>query len=115
MIGITAIQMAGGVYCALSPRDPELRLSSLVKQTESYLVLVHSRTKTKFLDNSITLNIDSTLVNHNIESDMNVDPLSNIKITPENLAYILFTSGSTGTPKGVSNEKQSFVADWQYL
>ena len=43
-----AIEMVGGVYCPLSPRDPQHRLHALVQQTQSRLVLVHWLTKTKF-------------------------------------------------------------------
>ncbi|CAF1591220.1 unnamed protein product, partial [Adineta steineri] len=41
VIGIMGIEMAGGVYCPLSPRDPQHRLHALVEQTQSRLVLVH--------------------------------------------------------------------------
>ncbi|CAF1356610.1 unnamed protein product, partial [Adineta steineri] len=44
VIGIMSIEMAGGVYCPLSPRDPQHRLHSLVEQTQSRLVLVHHLT-----------------------------------------------------------------------
>ena len=37
-----------------------------------------------------------------MESDVDVDRLSNVLVTPDNIAYIIFTSGSTGTPKAVS-------------
>ena len=40
-----AIEMTGGVYCALSPRDPRYRLHELVQQTRSPLVLTHFLTK----------------------------------------------------------------------
>ena len=43
-----AIEMVGGVYCPLSPRDPQHRLHALLQQTQSRLVLVHHLTKTKF-------------------------------------------------------------------
>jgi surfactin family lipopeptide synthetase C len=102
VIGILAIEMVGGVYCPLSPHDPEYRLYSLLEQTQSRLVLVHYLTKTKFNDDIITLDIDSVLANNDIDSSINVDQLSNVIVTSENVAYIVFTSGSTGTPKAVS-------------
>ena len=36
-----AIEMVGGIYCPLSPHDPQQRLHTLVQQTQSRLVLVH--------------------------------------------------------------------------
>ena len=94
--------MIGGVYCPLSPRDPQHRLHALVQQTQSRLVLVHYLTKTKFNDDIISLDIDSILTDNNIDNDVDVDQLSNVIVTPDNIAYIIFTSGSTGTPKAVS-------------
>ncbi|CAF4379848.1 unnamed protein product, partial [Rotaria sordida] len=35
VIGVMAIEMAGGVYCPLSPRDPRHRLHALLQQTQS--------------------------------------------------------------------------------
>jgi fengycin family lipopeptide synthetase D len=95
--------MIGGVYCPLSPHDPEHRLHSLVEQTQSRLVLVHSSTKTKFSDHIILFNMDSLLINNLVANDANIDQISNIILTPKNIAYIIFTSGSTGTPKAVSS------------
>ena len=99
-----AIEMMGGVYCPLSPRDPEHRLHSLVEQTQSRLVLLHCQTKTKFDQKIHSLDIDSLLDDHHLIKDGNVDRLSDIMVTRENIAYIIFTSGSTGIPKAVSNE-----------
>jgi non-ribosomal peptide synthetase component F len=98
-----AILMGGGVYCPLSPRDPEHRLHALLQQTQSRLVLVHSLTKTKFNDDIISFDIESILNNNEPNGDIDIDRLSNMKVTSDNIAYIIFTSGSTGTPKGVSN------------
>ncbi|CAF1165930.1 unnamed protein product, partial [Adineta steineri] len=97
VIGIMGIEMAGGVYCPLSPRDPQHRLYALTQQTQSRLVLVHYLTKTKFNHDVISLAIDSIL---NI-NDMDNQGLSNMIIKGDEIAYIIFTSGSTGTPKAV--------------
>ncbi len=94
-----AIEMIGGVYCPLSPRDPQHRLHALLQQTQSRLVLIHHLTKTKFNDDIISLDIDSILTDNDVEGD--IDRLSNIKVTPKRTAYIIFTSGSTGLPKAV--------------
>ncbi len=99
-----AIEMSGGVYCPLSPHDPQHRLHALAQQTESHCVLVHYRTKTKFENHIISLNIDFILADGNPESDIDINRLSNLIVTSENVAYIIFTSGSTGTPKAVSNQ-----------
>jgi non-ribosomal peptide synthetase component F len=102
-----AIEMVGGIYCPLSPRDPQHRLHLLLEQTQTRLVLVHRLTKTKFNDNIITLDIDSVLTNHTVESDIDVHRLSNVLVTLDSTAYIIFTSGSTGTPKAVSHKRNT--------
>ncbi len=99
-----AIEMVGGVYCPLSPRDPQHRLQSLLVQTQSRSVLVHYLTKTKFEHDSISTDIDSVLLNNDIKSDNDIDLLATVLVTPDDIAYIIFTSGSTGTPKAVSNQ-----------
>ena len=100
-----AIETIGGVYCPLSPRDPQHRLHALLQQTQSRLVLIHHLTKTKFNDDIISLDIDLILTGNDVDSDVDVDRLSNITVTTNDIAYIIFTSGSTGTPKAVSNDK----------
>ena len=95
------IEMIGGVYCPLSPRDPQHRLYTLLQQTHSRLVLIHHLTKTKFNDDIISLDIDLILADNDRESDVDADRLSNIIVTPKSIAYIIFTSGSTGIPKAV--------------
>ena len=104
-----AIVMAGGVYCPLSPRDPQHRLHALLQQTQSHLLLIHSLTKTKFNDNIISFDIESILNNSVLINDIDINRLSNIKVIPDNIAYIIFTSGSTGTPKAVSNEADILI------
>jgi non-ribosomal peptide synthetase component F len=96
-----AIEMIGGVYCPLSPRDPQHRLHTLIQQTQSHLVLVHHLTKPLFNDIIISLDIDSVVNNKDVKSDIDVIRLSNVIVIPENISYIIFTSGSTGTPKTV--------------
>ena len=93
--------MIGGIYCPLSPRDPQYRLNVLLQQIQCRLVLVHCLTKTKFNDNIILFDIHLVVTNNNIISKTDIDQLSNIIVIPNNIAYIIFTSGSTGNSKAV--------------
>ncbi len=104
-----AIEMAGGIYCPLSPRDPQYRLQSFLKQTQSRCVLVHHLTRTKFEHDTISIDIDSILVNNDIESDNDVDLLTTVLVTPDDVAYTILTSGSTGVPKAVSNQENNVL------
>ncbi|UJR06585.1 hypothetical protein I4U23_010869 [Adineta vaga] len=101
VIGIMAIEMVGGVYCPLSPRDPSYRLHTLVEQTQSHLVIAHWLTKTMIHNETIVVNVDLILTNNDNQNNIGCDQLSNIVVTPKNIAYIIFTSGSTGVPKAV--------------
>ncbi|CAF3924800.1 unnamed protein product, partial [Adineta steineri] len=109
VIGIMAIEMAGGVYCPLSPRDPQHRLRALTQQTQSRLVLVHHLTKTKFSNDNVVFDIDSVLNVSNMDSDMDCNFLSTVKVKGKKIAYIIFTSGSTGTPKAVQVRHKNFI------
>jgi non-ribosomal peptide synthetase component F len=104
-----SIQMVGGVYCPLSHRDPQHRLYGLMKQTESNLVLVHHVTKALFTDDIVLLDINSLLINKDLETDINISGLSKLLVTSNNIAYIIFTSGSTGIPKPVSNKMEIII------
>ncbi|CAF1292867.1 unnamed protein product [Adineta steineri] len=100
--------MDGGVYCPLSPQDPQHRLHALIQQTRSRLVLVHDLTKTKFDHDIVSLDTDSVLTSHVAECVIDQNRLSKVATVPDDVAYIIFTSGSTGTPKantGVLKER----------
>ncbi|CAF0955024.1 unnamed protein product [Adineta steineri] len=105
VIGIMGIEMAGCVYCPLSPRDPQHRLHALTQQTQSRLVFVHHLTKTKFADDIISLDIDSILNINYIDKK----GLLSVIVKGKEIAYIIFTSGSTGTPKAVQVRHKNFI------
>ncbi|CAF1578626.1 unnamed protein product, partial [Adineta steineri] len=109
VIGIMGIEMAGGVYCPLSPRDPQHRLYALTQQTQSRLVLVHHLTKTKFDHDSVSLDIDLVLTSHVAECVINLNGLLKVATVSDDVAYIIFTSGSTGTPKAAQTRHRNFT------
>ncbi|CAF1362467.1 unnamed protein product [Adineta steineri] len=108
VIGIMGIEMAGGVYCPLSPRDPQHRLHALTQQTQSRLVLAHYLTKTKFLQSIVLLDIDLIVLDNERGDIDNIDGLSDIIVASNSMAYIIFTSGSTGTPKAAQVRHRNF-------
>ncbi|CAF4322779.1 unnamed protein product, partial [Adineta steineri] len=109
VIGIMSIEMAGGVYCPLSPRDPQHRLHALTQQTQSRLVLVHSSTKIKFPIDISLIDLDSVLFINDMNSGIDNNCLSSVIAKGEEIAYIIFTSGSTGTPKAVQVRHKNFI------
>ncbi|CAF4666490.1 unnamed protein product [Rotaria socialis] len=109
VMGILSILMAGGLYCPLSPRDSGQHLESLISQTHSSLILVDLLTKDKFKHNDKALSIDLAINNNEHINEHHLDQLSNVKVTPESVAYVIFTSGSTGTPKAAQVRHKNFT------
>ena len=93
--------MAGGAYCPFSSLDPPQRRQTLVNQTHSHLVLVHSTTHANVGVNVATLDIDAVINSDEVFAGIKLNPLLNVSVTPENIAFVIFTSGSTGVPKAV--------------
>ncbi|CAF4264809.1 unnamed protein product, partial [Adineta steineri] len=100
--------MSGGVYCPLSPRDPQHRLHTLIEQTQCRIVLLHWLTKMKFIGDISYVDVEPILSNRFDESIVDINQLSNVTVTPENIAYIIFTSGSTGIPKAIQTRHRNF-------
>ncbi|CAF4122481.1 unnamed protein product, partial [Adineta steineri] len=110
IVGLLSIEIIGGVYCPLSPENPQQRLQNFIEQTQARLILVHSLTNRIFKNNFIIYDIDTAINNNDKISNDYLNQLSNISITPDNISYVVFTSGSTGIPKAVQVRHRNLTA-----
>ncbi len=97
-VAALAILKAGGAYVPLDPTYPARRLSMLLEDSGTPLVVTQPGVAGKLpVGKWETVVLDGDGQGSGFDSS--VSPVANTK--PENLAYIIFTSGSTGRPKGV--------------
>lgn len=103
---ILGVLKAGKFYVPLDSTYPQARLSSIVRDSETRLILtndVHMRLARVLLPGvGQTLSIDGI---EPVVSDQNPD----IPIAPDALAYLFYTSGSTGQPKGVTHSQRNVL------
>ncbi len=101
VIALYGIMKAGAAYLPLESDLPEQRLSFILKESGTNLLLTHEQLKDKLPSFSGTVfSLDAqwpVIAEYSREN-----PVS--KVTPDNLAYVIYTSGSTGKPKGVMVE-----------
>src|SRR6202521_4445497 len=99
-IAALGILKAGGAYVPLDPTYPSRRLSMLLEDSGTPLVVTQPGVAGKLPAGTWeTLVLDGDELDIGFGFDSSVFPVANTM--PENLAYIIFTSGSTGRPKGV--------------
>jgi amino acid adenylation domain-containing protein len=97
VIALLAVWKAGGAYVPLDPTYPRERLSFMVSDAQTPILLTEEKHRGLFgsaVSKLICLDSDwSTLTR---------EPQDNLAAvaTPSNLAYVIYTSGSTGKPKG---------------
>jgi amino acid adenylation domain-containing protein len=97
-IAALAVLKAGGAYLPLDPAYPAPRLSMLLEDSATPLLITNSTVARNLPKGKWqTILMDQDLPDSGADFSA---PLPS-KTTPENLAYIIFTSGSTGRPKGV--------------
>jgi amino acid adenylation domain-containing protein len=97
-IAALGILKAGGAYVPLDPTYPSRRLSMLLEDSGTPVVVTQAGVARKLPAGKWeTVVLDEDGLDSAVDST--VLPVANT--TPENLAYIIFTSGSTGRPKGV--------------
>ncbi|MGW6737494.1 amino acid adenylation domain-containing protein [Streptomyces sp. NPDC055013] len=97
-VALLGIVKAGCAYVPLSPANPDERLVWLLDQVQAPLLVVDEACRRR----AEGLAMRAELVH--AEADLRALPAEApaVTVTPERLAYLMFTSGSSGLPKGVA-------------
>ncbi|MGI9302916.1 MAG: non-ribosomal peptide synthetase, partial [Gammaproteobacteria bacterium] len=107
VVGVLGTLKAGGAYVPLDPDYPAERLAYLLADSAPVAVLTQTELQARLPATDLPLIplaltaqgrwLDVELAR---QPDTNPDTTS-FDLTPEHLAYVMYTSGSTGLPKGV--------------
>ncbi|WP_420574204.1 amino acid adenylation domain-containing protein [Kordia sp.] len=105
IIGILGVQKAGGAYVPIDPEYPSDRISFILNDTESAIVLTqnHLIENLKKLSNVPLITLDSEPYKEEETSNLI------LQNTAADLAYVIYTSGTTGKPKGAVVTHQLLV------
>ncbi|MFI1018279.1 amino acid adenylation domain-containing protein [Streptomyces sp. NPDC020965] len=91
---------AGGAYLPIDPDHPASRVDLLLNTAAPTLILAHRDTAAALPEcRPPVIHLDVLDLN---DPDSPVAEAPDIRIRPDNLAYVMYTSGSTGKPKGVA-------------
>lgn len=107
-VAMLAINKAGAAWVPLDPSHPLQRQQQVVKQTQSKLALASTANLAlcnKLIGRALEVNalLDESLAARQEAAQFKPDS----GVTPNDVAYVLFTSGSTGTPKGLVMEHRA--------
>ncbi|MCX4744333.1 amino acid adenylation domain-containing protein [Kitasatospora sp. NBC_01287] len=100
---LLGILKAGAAFVPLDPDYPTDRITYMIQDTATPLVITHTDHAHRLPTGTPLL-----LVDHNwpsTEATHNPTPVA----TPDHLAYVIYTSGSTGRPKGVQLDHRGVV------
>ena len=106
IITLLAIQKAGGVYLPIDPDYPRERIKSIVEDAAIDLTIAQDDVIKNFGDILVR---PHTIQQTRFISDAAGCDDPQVKICPENTAYIFYTSGTTGQPKGIAISHKSFA------
>ncbi|MCM3670703.1 amino acid adenylation domain-containing protein [Mesobacillus maritimus] len=105
-IALLAILKAGGAYLPINLDYPEERIKYMLADCRVSIMLVdHSS-----LDRAKNVAIDIKIVNvQDSFSELTEAVVAFPEVTPNQLAYVMYTSGTTGRPKGVMIEHRNVL------
>lgn len=104
VVGAYAILKAGSAYLPLDPAFPSNRLSMMVEDSATGIVLTN-----RSLRGSLATGAASLLCIDDMPVEAPHVAPGPQKASPANLAYVIYTSGSTGRPKGVMIEHRNVL------
>jgi amino acid adenylation domain-containing protein len=100
VVALLGILKAGGAYLPLDPSYPQERLSFMLADAGSPVLVTTARFKGRFASyGGAFLCVDE--IDGQGSWDEPAEETPGIEVRPDDLAYIIYTSGSTGVPKGV--------------
>lgn len=104
VVAMLATLYAGAAVLPLAVDSPLPRLQSIVQDAGTKVILVDQSQQSRLesLDANKVV-VDTTLMTY---LNTTTEP-PQTGVTPQNMAWVVYTSGSTGTPKGVVLEHQS--------
>lgn len=103
IVGILGILKAGGAYVPIDMVLPKDRKQYMISSCNiEYILMSEAIENIQDLEHCYAINLQDEKFNY--ASD-NLE----LRIKPNNLAYVIFTSGSTGKPKGVLVEHKGVV------
>ncbi|MCM3338070.1 amino acid adenylation domain-containing protein [Paenibacillus sp. MER TA 81-3] len=99
VVSILGILKAGAAYVPLDPVYPTERLSFMLEDSETPLLLTHAQYQDTLPTDGVSI-----ICLDAIQDELALEGGDNLGRTaaPDNLAYVIYTSGSTGKPKGVT-------------
>ena len=99
VVALLGVLKAGAAYVPLDPAYPRDRLAFLVEDAAVSVLLTQTRLFGELPANAVA---DVVFLDgdwERIAAEPETPP--DVRVEPENVAYIIYTSGSTGKPKGV--------------
>lgn len=100
IVSILAVLKAGGAYIPIDPEYPEERISYMLENSNSPILLSQKHLSDKINNINFKGNIIFTDFSNNEIYSLDNSNVENISKS-DDLSYIIYTSGSTGNPKGV--------------
>ncbi|MFF1447852.1 amino acid adenylation domain-containing protein [Streptomyces sp. NPDC058274] len=102
IVGILAILRAGSCYVPLDPKYPAERLTFMVRDSGTHLLLTTPASRANCPAGPTVVLLGETVTTEPGEKP--------VPVVPGDTAYIIYTSGSTGRPKGVAIHHSGCVA-----
>jgi len=106
VISMLGILKAGAAYVPLDPNYPAQRMTHMLQDSGTRLVISQTSLLAKLPSDITTLQLDADGSKIAAYPDNNPQ----LKLNSHQLAYVIYTSGSTGLPKGVAIEHRSACA-----
>ncbi|KAL9011785.1 MAG: hypothetical protein Q9173_003401 [Seirophora scorigena] len=106
---ILGILKAGAAWCPIDPSFPPLRRRELITRTAARVLVVNIQSPPDGVPEHVTA-FDLTRLEGSPPKQS-----SRVEVSPDSLAYLIWTSGTTGAPKGVPISHRAATASMRAL